>query len=703
MKKYINILCFILIGFALFHFLSYIHHTIEHPTLGYHFEIVGVSTITGILIGFIFGYFREIYAKNLKESEEKYRTLADTIPYEVQENDLDGTVVYCNEPYVKIIGYPIDEIIGKKKIWDNALTESETKSLKEYFEYLKKEQPEPTPYTGQNKKPNGDIIDVAVDWEYKRNEQGKLIGFVSIITDITELKRAEEALKENEKRLRLILNGLPFVTLLTTKKRKIIAVNQTASNLGIKTGEYCWSSFGRCQFINSEDKEYFERTGKVPPTHPHCSFCMADKCLNDNKIQYAEVLSGGEWYDTYWCPLGDDLLLHYAIPITDKKKIAMELIKAKEQAETANIAKSRFLANISHEIRTPLNSIYGFAQILINRQDKIQFGEKELGYLNMIKIAGGNLTELINNVLDLSKIEAGKDEIKNEEIDIEILIKTVFHGLKSTAFKKGIKFVYNFSNLPQIIFTDRNKLQRILINLISNAIKFTPTNKYINFNSTSTGENLVFEISDEGIGIPEDKLTDIFKPFTQVDNSNTRHYQGTGLGLSITKNLINLLDGKIEVESSLDVGSTFTVTIPIKIIKNRADIKPKIEIASFSSSNTLLVVEDEPMNQQIVEILLKDMGLTIKIAHDGYEAVTLTRRFKPDLVLMDVHMPGMNGIEATKKIRTYDDCKFIPIFGLSADAFDEQKEKGILSGMNGYLTKPLELAKLIPILNKHLK
>lgn len=392
--------------------------------------------------------------------------------------------------------------------------------------------------------------------------------------------------------------------------------------------------------------------------------------------------------------------------LTRHKRLEIELRKAKRLAESSNLAKSKFLARMSHEIRSPLNSIVGFSQILLKKAQRTDLPPDFRHYLENIRTSGENLTELISNILDLSKIEAGKTPVTEEDINLKLLVQGIFHINLALAINKDVNMKYEFDpGLPEFIRSDRTKLHQILMNLVSNAIKFTPPKKNVFIKAKRVDHDLIFEINDEGIGIDKDKQKQIFEAFEQVDESMSRFYGGSGLGLTIVKSATELLKGDLQLKSEAGKGSAFTVRIPF--IPPKSPSREQTEISwedlQFSPENKVLVVEDDATNLEMIEVLFKEIGIEIEKANDGRTGIQKALERQPDLILMDLHMPGMDGIEATQEIRTREEGQNLPVVVLSADAFSERRNTAIASGVSDYLTKPLDLKKLAPILSRYLK
>ncbi len=390
--------------------------------------------------------------------------------------------------------------------------------------------------------------------------------------------------------------------------------------------------------------------------------------------------------------------------VSDLKNSYEELLIAKEKSELANQSKTQFLANMSHEIRTPMNAIMGFSQLLKLQKDRLP--DKVNRYIGNIDLSGQRLLETINNILDFTKIESSKVVVKEDDVELAAFIQDIYQTNLTQSKEKNLQYQYSISSqLPRFICCDREKISQILINLVSNAVKYTPAGKSVDIRIESEKNELLLEVIDTGQGIPEEKQRAVFEAFEQVDNTLSRHYEGTGLGLALVKKLTQLLEGAISLESTLGEGSHFTVRLPLKA-STLSSLPAKDEIVSqysFSPDQIILVVEDNPMNQAVSEALFEGLGLKLNLANNGKEGVEKAKVLNPDLILMDIHMPEMDGIEASMHIRQISELQDIPIIILSADAFDEQKQRAFEIGIYDYLVKPLDINKLLPLLKKYLK
>ena len=395
--------------------------------------------------------------------------------------------------------------------------------------------------------------------------------------------------------------------------------------------------------------------------------------------------------------------------VAELESLKANLTTARDEAENANAAKSAFLREISHEIRNPLNAIIGISYLLLNdKSNKGKVPQDIVSYIENIYTSSHSLLEIINNVLELAKIEAGKtDDIRQESFALRDWLRSVVTIYQNAARLKDVGLQLQIDNgLPSHILGDRVHLSQILNNLLANAIKFTPANKKVTlYCFKKNALQWCIRVADEGVGIAKEKQGLIFQPFEQADKTIYHKFGGTGLGLAISKRIAELMGGEIEVWSQPGEGTAFTVTLPLKIEKNQQlqEIVPgKKQFSALSSSKRILLMEDNQTNQMIMERFFSNIGIQIMIADNGQDGVAMTRTHMPDLIIMDMHMPKLTGREALKLIREDPALRHIPVIAISADAFREQQEAALEAGVNEYLIKPVEFDRLYEVVDKYL-
>jgi signal transduction histidine kinase/CheY-like chemotaxis protein len=435
---------------------------------------------------------------------------------------------------------------------------------------------------------------------------------------------------------------------------------------------------------------------------------LVSEAISGNQLDDDDILNNGKnlWVHSIPLPSEDDkpnraLLL--VQDITENKDMVHQLMESREQAESASRAKSEFLANMSHEIRTPMNAIMGYSELLKTETDD----SFKQDYIKGISSAGKSLLTIINDILDLSKIEAGKMSMVFEPFSITDLASDTIAMFKATAEAKGLMLHSSrCDKMPEHIFMDQTRLQQVLINLISNAIKFTEKG-FVSLGMASTlQENglhtITICVQDTGIGIDKNQQTNIFNSFTQQDGQDNRKFGGTGLGLTITRKLTEMMGGTINVESIPGEGSTFCITLPnIKEtnIENTKQMNDQVPDIEFEPA-TVLIVDDIESNRAVIRHFLKDHPLSVVEAMDGAAGFELTQKLRPDIVLMDIQMPVMDGYEASAKIKAVPETSKTPIIAVTASVYGD--EVAIRKYLDGFISKPFSKAELTIELLKHL-
>jgi CheY-like chemotaxis protein/nitrogen-specific signal transduction histidine kinase len=399
-------------------------------------------------------------------------------------------------------------------------------------------------------------------------------------------------------------------------------------------------------------------------------------------------------------------LLSVSRDITDRKQAEIQLKHINEELLRATKLKDEFLANMSHELRTPLNAILGMSESL----QETDLSQRQENAVKLIEKSGRHLLDLINDILDLSKIEAGKLELEFSSAPVNILCENSTIFVKQMAFSKNIQLYTRIDENIRSIWIDERRIRQVLINLLSNAVKFTPSGGQVTLAVELEESEIVFSVTDTGIGITPENLDKLFQPFVQIDSNLSRQYAGTGLGLALVQRIVTGHSGTVTVTSTFGKGSCFAVRLPysssfsvMSPILESSKVGPTLTNITHSLSSSMpliLIADDNEGNIQTMEDYLGNKGYRMLLAYNGIESVEMTKIHKPDVILMDIQMPLMDGLQATAQIRSDPAIAHIPIIAITALALPGDEDRCFAAGVNEYLVKPVRFKLLIETIQK---
>jgi PAS domain S-box-containing protein len=532
-------------------------------------------------------------------------------------------------------------------------------------------------------------------------KEGDVLGVIGIARDITDRKKAEEILDLARKDFELIFENYHVGIMLLRGGRTISRSNHRLADIlgypspvelfGLSTRQLHLSQdryeeFGKRYYTRLQQGEQTQLEYQLRTKDGSAVWCT----LSGKAIEPSDLDQGVIW-------VIDDL--------EPRKAIEAELLNAKESAEAANKAKSLFLANMSHELRTPLNGIMGMLQLL----DIGNLDPEQQEYVATAIMSSRRLANLLSDILDLTKVEAGRMVLNIKSFELREVMQHVQDMFSPMCMQRGILLTTRIDpSIPSTLLGDPVRLQQVLNNLVGNAFKFTESGvvdveAYPLPASERNRVRVLFSVSDTGIGIPESKLDSLFKPFTQVDESYTRKFQGAGLGLAIVKQIVSLMGGNIAIASELGVGTAVHFCLPFGLSEQPEliDIMSPTHVFAEGGNHRILLAEDDMVNRLSTTRILEKLGHEVVSVTDGRQAVEAVRDNSYDIVLMDIQMPVMGGVDATKAIRNGEagnDKKDIPIIALTAYAMAGDREKFLAAGMNGYLAKPVGMEELLKII-----
>jgi PAS domain S-box-containing protein len=620
------------------------------------------------------------------EAHKLYKLLAENA-YDINIMFEGQELIYVSPSIRDFLGYEVSEINTIEQ-WNALICDED---FNDYQRQLKSDQENKIPfsyYTYRQRHKDGRFRWFETKIRREFHEQGLMVEMATSV-DITTRKKFEKELEMQKEFIEQLFDTDPNLIFVRDGNGRMIYCNKAVAELaGVSREEFLNKEKNTFPATEDQFHKYLEMEQKV--------INLGEELLLEEQIADSKGILN--YFQTIKKPLktqgGDVNMLNISTNINKIKYY---------EKETLNVMKARneFFSAMSHEIRTPMNAILGMTELLLNRNPRKDQGK----LLNTLHFSSKNLLTLINDILDFSKIEAGKIELEEVNFNVKELVDNVIIALRPKAMEKDLMIKVNIhSNVPEAINGDYIKLNQILNNLLSNAIKFTGKGKVevdiALVEKTKTGFQLQFQIRDTGIGISNDKLSSIFDPFNQAAKSTPRVYGGTGLGLSIVKNLVELQKGAIKVESKVDEGTTFTVTLPFRNIDASLPVNilqsTKIRDFKWKMKLHVLYVEDVITNQFLIKEILSDWGISVDMASDGYEALEMIQDQSYDLVLMDIQMPGIDGLETTRRIRKMpgEYFKNLPILALTASTTESTKDEIFLSGMQDFVLKPINVDDL---------
>ena len=658
----------------------------------------------------------------------RQKTMFDALGEGVYGLDTEGRCTFINPAALQMLGFAEDEVLGHEShaLFHHSRPDRTDFPLAEC----------PAFQTGQDGQRRS-----SDDWLWRKDgscfpvvitatpliTDGEVKGAVIAFRDISEIRQVTEALRDSRDRLVAFTNALPDIVVIKDGESRWQMINQAAEEI-IRFGDLSWQGkdnreLARLRPGYREFHESAHASDEVAWNKGGISLCIENIAPSGEEPRICEVRK---------MPLFSDdgsrkALMVIARDITERRKAEAELeryrlhleelvgerteqlAEAKGAAEAANVAKSAFLANMSHEIRTPLNAITGMAHLI----RRAGLSPDQLERLGTLEAASIHLLEIINSVLDLSKIEAGKLVLEETPLKVESLLANIVSMLHGRAQAKNLQLRTETGPLPHGLLGDPTRLQQALLNYAGNAIKFTAsgsvTIRAICEKEDALSARLRFEVIDTGIGIPAETLPKLFSAFEQADNSTTRKYGGTGLGLAITQKFAQLMGGDAGVSSTPGSGSIFWFTAHLKKgeIDTETEEAAALEVIEEIIRNNhggkrILLAEDEPINREITVMMLDEIDLVVDLAEDGLQAVDMAGKNHYELILMDMQMPHMDGLDATREIRKQPRGANIAILAMTANAFAEDKARCFDAGMDDFITKPVQPEALFSTLLKWL-
>ena len=692
-------------------------HLMIFPSLGQTLIQFNVVDITA----------RKLAESSQKEQTARMRAIIEALPIPVALNNDHGDITYLNPAFVATFGYTSTEIPTLNEWWPRAYPDPVYRkwvadTWAERLDLAKRDNKPFEPIEINIRTKDGDVrVTTTYAASIYSGYQGE---HMVVLFDITERKKGEEALRRKEEALQdssallqSVIDNAPVRVFWKDRSLNYLGCNPAFARDAGKSGpgeivgkdDYQMAWAPEADLYRADDQHVLSSgISKINFEEPQTTPDGTEIWLRTSKVPLrnstGEIIGILGMYEdiTEAKRLHHELVAHRDHLEELVHARTQELATAKAAAESSSIAKSAFLANMSHEIRTPLNGIFGMAHLI--RRDGLK--PEQSKRMDTLFASSEHLLNIINAVLELSKIDAGKFELEESEINIESQVTQIAAMLHDRLQAKKLQLHTELQNLPTPLLGDATRIQQAMLNYASNAVKFTEAGSVtlrVHLVEETEADALIrFEVQDTGIGIALQDLPKLFNAFEQADTSSTRKYGGTGLGLAITKRLAQLMDGDAGVQSTEGSGSTFWFTMRLKKGSINRQVQPAGQ-TRFAAEQTLkrdyagrrvLLAEDEPINSEIAQIMLEDVGLVVDAVEDGVRALRLAAQNDYALILMDVQMPNMNGLDATHEIRLLAQHASTPILAMTANAFAEDRQRCLDAGMDDFITKPVVPEKL---------
>ena len=551
---------------------------------------------------------------------------------------------------------------------------------------------------------DGSVRDVAVQGQAERAPNDEVIAIFGVMQDITVQAKAQAALEQREEQYRLLADNASDVVLRTDIDGFVTYASPSCVELsGYRPEELVGRHCG--EFIHTDDAETVHAA--------HVAIVTGQQRASTVEYRLRHKAGDWRWLESHmkvWQAPGvaSGGVISAIRDIGQRKELEIELIGARDKAESASRVKANFLANMSHEIRTPMNGVLGFTELVLAGE----LDPEQRRHLELIAESGRSMMRLLNDILDISKIDAGKMGVTQEPVDLRHVSRRCADLMRPIANAKGVVLSARIApSVPERIMGDPLRLRQIMLNLIGNAVKFTDHGS-VTVDAYVEGETLRLDVSDTGAGIPAERLDAIFEQFAQAEDSTARTHGGTGLGLAISAELVRLMNGTISVRSILDQGTTFSVVLPLRVAVTPATVplttveEPAVITTSHVPRPRVLIAEDHDINQELILAMAERAGMDPALAVDGEEAIAMieeaSRSGRPfELVLMDMQMPRVDGLEATRRLRAAGYTPgALPIVALTANAYADDVEACFAAGMQAHLTKPVRVRDLTGILSR---